>query len=95
VLACIAEIRRIMRPDAHLLLCEETDPALEAGDRAHADRGYTCGRPVETYAAWLAPWTLMTTRRRTIEPDYPRPDVGTYMLFRGPGPHSSLVPRNS
>ena len=78
----IAEIHRILKPNAVLLLCEETDPTLEAGDRARADLGYTCGRPVETYAAWLAPWTLSATRKRAIEPDYPRPDVGTYMLFR-------------
>lgn len=84
VLSVIAEIRRILRPSAWLLLCEETDPTLEAGDRGHAALGYTCGRPVETYAAWLAPWRLVTTRRRIIEPGYPRPDVGTYMLFAGP-----------
>ena len=82
VLAVIAEIRRILKPAATLLLCEETDPTLEAGDRTHADLGYTRGRPVETYAAWLAPWQLVATRRRIIEPGYPRPDVGTYMLFR-------------
>jgi SAM-dependent methyltransferase len=78
----IAEIDRILKPAGVLLLCEETDPELEAGDRTRADLGYTCGRPVETYAAWLAPWTLVATRKRVIEPGYPRPDVGTYMLFR-------------
>jgi SAM-dependent methyltransferase len=84
VRAVIDELRRITTPDGHLLLCEETDAALEAGDRAHAHLGYTCGRPVTTYAAWLAPWKLVATKRRSIEPDYPRPDVGTYMLFAGP-----------
>jgi SAM-dependent methyltransferase len=84
VRAVIDELRRIVRPDGYLLLCEETDPALEAGDREHAHLGYTCGRPVKTYEAWLAPWKLVSRRRRTIEPGYPRPDVGTYMLFAGP-----------
>jgi SAM-dependent methyltransferase len=79
----IDEVRRIMKPNAVLLLCEETDPTLEAGDRLRADLGYTCGRPVETYATWLAPWQLVATRKRVIEPDYPRADVGTFMLFRG------------
>jgi SAM-dependent methyltransferase len=80
----IDELRRIVRADGYLLLCEETDDTLEAGDRAHAELGYTCGRPVTTYESWLAPWKLVATRRRSIEPDYPRPDVGTYMLFAGP-----------
>ena len=56
-----------------------------AGDRSAAHLGYTCGRPVPVYEAWLAPWKLLSTRRRTIEPGYPRADVGTYMLFAGPG----------
>jgi SAM-dependent methyltransferase len=80
----IDELRRIIRPDGYLLLCEETDATLEAGDRRSAHLGYTCGRLVTTYGAWLAPWTLVETRRRSIEPGYPRPDVGTYMLFAGP-----------
>jgi len=84
VRAVIDELRRIVRPDGHLLLCEETDATLEAGDRTEAHLGYTCGRLVTTYETWLAPWKLVATRRRSIEPDYPRPDVGTYMLFAGP-----------
>ena len=84
VRAVIDELRRIVRPDGYLLLCEETDPSLEAGDRENAHLGYTCGRPVKTYEAWLAPWKLVATRRRLIEPGYPRADVGTYMLFAGP-----------
>lgn len=80
----IAELRRVVAPNGHLLLCEETDDTLEAGDRAKAHLGYTCGRPVTTYEGWLAPWRLVVTKRRTIEPDYPRADVGTYMLFAGP-----------
>jgi SAM-dependent methyltransferase len=84
VRAVIDELRRIVTPDGHLLLCEETDAALEAGDRAAAHLGYTCGRPVTTYEAWLAPWKLVATKRRSIEPDYSRPDVGMYMLFAGP-----------
>jgi SAM-dependent methyltransferase len=84
VRAVIDELRRIMMPAGHLLLCEETDAALEAGNRAAANLGYTCGRSVETYAEWLTPWKLIATKRRRIEPGYPRADVGTYMLFAGP-----------
>ena len=84
VQSVIDELRRIVRPNGHLLLCEETDTTLEAGDRTEANLGYTCGRLVMTYEMWLAPWKLVATRRRSIEPGYPRPDVGTYMLFAGP-----------
>jgi len=80
----IDDLRRIVAPTGHLLLCEETDGTLEAGDRANAQLGYTCGRPVTMYEEWLAPWKLVAAKHRTIEPDYPRPDVGTYMLFAGP-----------
>ena len=84
VLAVIDEIRRIVAPGGYVLLCEEPDATLEAGDRARAALGYTCRRPVETYQHWLMPWKLLATRRRSIEPGYPRADVGTYMLFGGP-----------
>jgi SAM-dependent methyltransferase len=88
----VAEILRIMKPDGTLLLCEETDVTLEAGDRAHGELGYTCGRAPEVYAGWLAPWRLVAARPRVIEPGYPRPDVGTYMLFVGPGSSWTGVP---
>lgn len=87
----IKEVQRIVAPNGHLLLCEETDPSLEAGDRANAHLGYTSGRPVTTYETWLAPWRLVATKPRTIEPDYPRADVGTYMLFAGPACSSHPV----
>lgn len=90
VVAVIDELRRIVRPDGYLLLCEETDAALEAGDRSRADLGYTCGRPVASYEQWLAPWKLLMTRRRSIEPGYPRSDVGTYLLFAGPAAHLAI-----
>jgi SAM-dependent methyltransferase len=84
VLDVIAEIRRVMKPTGTLLLCEETDVTLEAGDRAHGELGYTCGRAPEVYGRWLSPWRLVAAKPRVIEPDYPRPDVGSYMLFVGP-----------
>jgi len=84
VQAVIDELRRIVSPIGHLLLCEETDDTLEAGDKAQAHLGYTRGRPVTTYEAWFSPWRLVATSHRAIEPGYPRADVGTYMLFAGP-----------
>ena len=92
VLDVVAEILRIMKPDGTLLLCEETDVTLEAGDREHGELGYTCGRGPEVYGRWLAPWRLVAAKPRVIEPDYPRPDVGSYMLFVGPDAEWTGVP---
>jgi SAM-dependent methyltransferase len=80
-IAVIAEIRRIVRMGGFVLLCEETDTSLEAGDAERADLGYTRGRSVEWYAAQMSGFRLQTTSVREIEPGYPRPDVGTYMFF--------------
>jgi SAM-dependent methyltransferase len=79
----LIEMRRVATTDGHVLLCEETDPTLEAGDASVADLGYTRGRSIEWYAVRLEPFTLVDTAPRIIEPGYPRADVGTFMFFRG------------
>ena len=79
--AVIREITRVLAPQGHVLAVEETDPALEAGDVAQADAGYTRGRPWSWYEARFAPLQLIRMGPRVIEPGYPRADVGTYMLF--------------
>jgi SAM-dependent methyltransferase len=78
----LSEIRRMLAPGGHLLLVEETDTTLEAGDPARADLGYTRGRPVAWYVEHFRPCALVATSPRVIEPGYPRPDVGTYMLLQ-------------
>ena len=80
--AAIGEIVRVLAPAGHLLVVEETNPRLEAGDAGRADLGYTRGRPVAWYAAALKPLALLATSPRRIEPGYPRQDVGTFMFFR-------------
>jgi SAM-dependent methyltransferase len=79
-----AEIRRVLRPSGTLVLCEETDVSHRAGDVLDPNGMCTIGRSVTTYAALFQPFTLSASRPRRIEPTYPRPDVGTYMTFRGP-----------
>jgi SAM-dependent methyltransferase len=73
----LAELQRVLTRGGHLLLAEETDPSLEAGDRSNADLGYTwtirhVHRPLRRSALETAP--------RRIEPGYPRPDVGTHAV---------------
>jgi len=80
--AVIGEIQRLLAPAGHLLIVEETNPRLEAGDAARADLGSTRGRPVAWYVDALKPLALVATSSRRIEPGYPRQDVGTYMFFR-------------
>jgi SAM-dependent methyltransferase len=80
--AVLSEIRRVAAPGGHVLLVEETDATLEAGDPDGADFGYTRGRAVSWYAERLRPSALLATSPRVIEPGYPRPDVGTYMFFQ-------------
>ena len=79
-LGVIAELKRIARE--FVLLVEETDPKLVDGDPSVEGTGITVGREVATYVEWMRPWTLTLSFPRRIEPGYPRPDVGTYMLFR-------------
>ena len=56
----LAEITRVAAPDAHLLLCEETDSALEAGDASAADLVHR-GRSVDWHADRLRGFTLIET----------------------------------
>jgi SAM-dependent methyltransferase len=76
------ELKRVLRRPAFLLLCEETDEAHVAGDLFDPAGTCTIGRRVERYQKLLAPLELMETASRRIEPTYPRPNVGTYMLFK-------------
>jgi len=79
--AVIREMARVLVPGGHVLVVEETDPTLEAGDVTRADAGYTRGRPWSWYETRFAPLQLIRMGPRVIEPGYPRADVGTYMLF--------------
>lgn len=82
--AALAEIRRIVRPGGHVLLCEESDESFTEGDPADPSAYFTFGRGVERYRSWMAPFELLDTSPRLIEPGYPRSDVGSYLLFCAP-----------
>lgn len=83
----IAEIKRIVRPDGHVLIVEDTDPTYakrNPKDAAH----FTYGRSVRWHREQMAPFRLMHVSRRPNEAgftyqDRPRPYAGHYMLFAG------------
>jgi SAM-dependent methyltransferase len=79
--AVAGEIARILRPGGVLLICEETDPGHRDGAVDDEMGMCTIGRTVAEYAALFGGFTLLQTRPRRIEPTYPRPDVGAYMVF--------------
>lgn len=76
------EIDRILRPGGFLLLCEETDPGQRLGDVNDPKVNCTIGRTVSEYQRLFGRLDLLSTQPRRMEPTYPRPDAGTYMLFR-------------
>ena len=82
--AAIAAIKRAVRAGGYVLCCEETDVEHRHGETDNPRGKCTIGRSVRTYEELFRPFTLERTSPRRIEPTYPRPDVGTYMLFRGP-----------
>ena len=78
----IAEMKRVVGV-GHILLCEETSP-----DATHVDekdeKHFTLPRSMADYSRWLAPYGLVTDYPRVVEPEFDRPDVGTFMLFAHP-----------
>jgi len=83
VSAAVAELKRVVRPGGHILLCEETNPSLRQGDVEDEHGMCVVGRSVSAYAALLAPFRLVSVSPRHVEPTYPSKDVGHYMLFQG------------
>jgi SAM-dependent methyltransferase len=78
----LAEVQRVV-PAGHVLLVEETDEEFGPA-QFRPESGLHIGRSVARYTEWLAPWQLLQTWPRRIEPTYPRRDVGTAMLFTSP-----------
>lgn len=85
----IAAMRRLVRDDGYVLIVEDSDPRHEHVDPN--DEGHFClGRSVRWYRERMSGWRLLHISRREMEPGYrygrtPRPFVGHYMLFAGPG----------
>jgi SAM-dependent methyltransferase len=75
-------IKRIIRPDGWLLICEETDEGLIRDDPAASM--FLIGRRIAWYRQQLEPMVLLTAVPRAIEPGYAREHVGDLMLFAMP-----------
>jgi SAM-dependent methyltransferase len=75
------EIQRLLTPGGHLVICEETDPGHHEGEFEKPDDMFTIGRTTQTYEEIFSPMRFIHTQKRVNEPGYPRPDVGTYMVF--------------
>lgn len=80
--AALAEVRRVLRPGGFVLLCEETDPASRFGDPNDESGFCVIGRSARDYGERLAPFRLLASAPRRVEPTYPAKDVGTYLLFQ-------------
>ena len=78
------EIHRILKPGGFLVMCEETDTAHIAGAVTDPNAMCTIGRSVSAYEELFPHYRLRFTQPRRIEPTYPRPNAGTYMLFERP-----------
>lgn len=88
LIRAVEEIKRIVAKPGYVLLCEETDVNLHYYEGDSTEGGSTIGRSVEQYATLMAPFVLITTSPRRVEPAYPRRNVGAYMLFRSNEPQS-------
>lgn len=79
--AVIKEMIRCLKTDGHIFICEETDEQHISGDINDPLGRCSIGRSVERYCEYFKPLDLQFTTPRRIEPDYPRENTGTYMLF--------------
>lgn len=80
LIGAVNEIKRIVTPGGYVLLCEETDPAIQYAEHDSLEGGVTIGRHVDVYKQCMAPFRLVETAPRRVEPGYHH--GGTYMLFK-------------
>jgi SAM-dependent methyltransferase len=78
------EMHRVLRPGGMLVMCEETDTSHVDGSVGDPNGMCTIGRSVSSYRALFPGYVLRATRPRIIEPTYPRPDVGTFIVLERP-----------
>jgi SAM-dependent methyltransferase len=82
--AVIAELKRVTAPGGYALLCEQTDAADQFGDTSSDQALLARGRDISVYESWMAPFELVTSSPRVVEPTYRMANTGSYLLFRKP-----------
>ena len=77
----IMEMKRCLKQDGFILICEETDESHIDGEIDNPLGQCAIGRSVEQYCEYFKPLRLVSSSPRKVEPGYSREDTGTYMLF--------------
>lgn len=77
----LAEIKRVTAPGGFVLITEKVVPGDETEHHDDRTRFLSKHRPVATYEAWMAPFTLVSTRPRPAPAAWNR-NSGTAMLFK-------------
>src|SRR5262249_40909516 len=78
--AALREMKRLAN-GGHVLLVEATREDQLGRDLPHDETGTYRDRPVAWYQSEMAPWQLVRTWPRRIEPTAKNPVPGTAMLF--------------
>jgi SAM-dependent methyltransferase len=81
--AVCAELKRLAAK-GHILLIEKNAEIGTTENKTDESAFISRARAVETYAAYMAPFTLIHTEPRLIEPTYFNKSPGTCMLFKAP-----------
>lgn len=78
-----AELKRLV-PKGHVLLIEKTEAISVTENTTNEASFISRARTVETYAKYMAPYKLVHSQPRILEPTYHNPRPGTCLLFQSP-----------
>lgn len=79
-----AEIRRIVAPGGYALIIEKNAEIGTTKNMTDEAQFISRARSVETYSSYMAPFRLIHTEPRLLEPTYFNKSPGTCMLFQAP-----------
>lgn len=81
--AVCAELKRLV-PKGHVLLIEKNEEIGTTENKTDEADFISRARSVDTYASYMAPFKLIHTEPRLLEPTYFNKSPGTCMLFQAP-----------